>query len=44
MLFFCLGSSNNFGNGSENVDSISIVWFSHVDSTNDVVYNKRRES
>ena len=35
-----LGSSNDFGSRSEEVDSMPIVWSPPVDSTSDVVYNR----
>ena len=41
---FSLGYSNDFGSRSGEVDSMSIVWCPPVDSTSDVVYNRRRES
>ena len=35
-----LGSSNDFGSRSEEVDSMPIVWYPQVDSTSDVVYSR----
>ena len=40
---FSLGYSNDFGIRSEEVDSMPIAGYPTVDSTNDVVYSRRRE-
>ena len=39
-----LGSSNDFGSRSHEVHGMPIVWSPPVDSTGDVVYNRRGQS
>ena len=43
MLSLYSGSSNNFVSINEEIHSMPIVWFPPVDSTSDVVYNRREE-
>ena len=40
---FSVGTSNDLGRRSGEVDSMSILWCPPVDSTSDVVYSRRRE-
>ena len=40
---FSVGTSNDFGSGSEEVQAMPIAGYPQVDSTNDVVYSRRRE-
>ena len=40
---FSLGYSNDFGRRSKEVVAMPIVWYPQVDSTSDVVYNRRGE-